>query len=283
MSFVYFILISLLPCALLAAPIPVVVEQAGEPIRLIFSDGREATLFESLSAPYEIEVKIDLTDNTCQPQARLARCRLGARLLNSTFRWMWTKNPDGTRIGQTMAYAGRGSELVMTDNWTPTDRDYDPDFFRDLGPYRLLCDDFAWAGAGTEAPARLAMTAWNAEFMLGNNETGISENASVAGAFGLTFERTAKQELSLTAVDQWFVSSRVFIATAPVGQSVSWQLQAPQGGICQVAASMDLNAAQAQAGAVRPGTNHVYVKGSDPLWERLPARLPIHFPEESFR
>lgn len=276
--------LSMAQAALAAPETPVtVIEVEGQPIHFIMTDGREAALFMKRSPVFTVSVANDITENTCFPSARLARCKLSGRAINMTFRWAWTRHPDAAKVGQTMRYASGGFPIEMQALWTPSYRYLDPAFFAELGPYELGCDDFGWAGASSAAPERLRLSAWNTELMLPNPETGLSENMTASGAYGLNFQRAGAQSLHLESVDSWFVVSRFFTNYTLVGQAVAWTLNPSDRPVCQVLATSNVNLDAAQSIPPDPTTEIVYIKGSDLYWDYFQNKFPVgQLPEDAF-
>ena len=270
----------------LAGAHPLLIERLGEPIRLIFTDGRVATLTEGATDVYPVSVRIDVSENACVPDARLPRCFLEGNARTSRFRWAWSQHSTAAKIGATMTYGGT-TPVQIDWTWSPTYRSFEPAEFQELGDYSLRCDDYAWTGSRNGPPESLSMSAWNAESMFFNAETHVSENTTVSGALGLRFVRTSPDSFRLASVDSWFSLSRVSISSSLIGQGVAWAFLTPAGGECQISGVMDIGALfirqdAALANGFPQGERAVF-RGSDKRWQILPIRLPVNFPEWAFQ
>jgi hypothetical protein len=218
------------------------VELPGQPSKMIFADGREATLMASNAPPLTVKIPVQVTENLCRTEAKAPNCYYEATLFQSRSALVWTKNPDSSRMGKKLTLNTTDDDDKFKDeNFKQLDdskkaffsiqKFFTPDL-PDLPQDRLVCDDYAWlpVQVGTKS---ILMKMWSSETNNPNGETGVAENMTVQSYTGMQWNVTTGG-LTLNAVRNF---SGVFSIFPPLSQASMMILANEQGRDCQISLS----------------------------------------------
>jgi hypothetical protein len=255
---------------------PVVSVKLGEPVRLVFSDGREAVMKVSTVAAPDFTIPFAVTETLCSDHQNI-HCSFNISAKSQTYFFAWEKNPDAAKINQQLMVNGSGTNLTEQAILViGAEAPYAPIISAGTHQPRMVCDDFSWLPEGkAEAPASARIVRWESEFMFANPETGANENRSLGGAFNVTLQRDTPKSLALSGIESMVdvlgvINSQMIFLFA--GSSLSLVIDNHKGDTCQATIQTDGGAIQAQAGQLkRPDAateKNVYIVGSDELLSR---------------
>ena len=250
-------------------PIPQLVKVEGEPLRWTFTDGREATLhFQRLPAT-SFQVPFEFVDTSCPREVpRAPRCNLYLPFEVTRFAVKWTKNSNAEKVGQSLQY---GSQMLQTEfSATNYYTKIEPADFSTLAPLKISCDDYSWMGGGTDAPERLNLSAWAAEIMFENPETGVNENTTIGSVSSVRFERDASGMMSLASTGNWNALFSGYLPFLFTQGDVFHLVEGQDTAVCESAIKPDASAIRAQAQAylaAHPAVYGPYVFGRNRLWD----------------
>ncbi len=157
------------------------IEIPGQAAKLVFADGREATLMTSNNAVATASLPLQVTENLCNPEAAIPHCHYQASILSNTYNFVWSKNPDPQKLGHIL-------QTQYSENSPATDWNGDSTFINNfsnflptgarapLPPDRIICDRFDWLPDTDPTSSSLIMKLWSAEFMMPNAETDVNQN-----------------------------------------------------------------------------------------------------------
>lgn len=181
------------------------VELPNQPSRLVFGDGREATLMVSKETVAQVNVPFKITENNCAPSARAPLCTYTMNLSRSFANFLWTKNPDASRLGQPLKvnYGGDqdltvGSQEVTTTNYAKFAR---PNAPNSLMADTITCDQMDWLPQGQQDQQNVIMKLWSGEVMTANSESDMNENQAFFTYGDLTWQRRGNK-LTLKNIKQ---------------------------------------------------------------------------------
>ncbi len=150
-------------------------------IRLIFTDGREASSFIQGPIKLTLTSQVSSTENLCHPEMAPGKCNFQASIYHAKVSIQWTKHPDVSKIGQILDYNGGKltEDLQHFGNVT-----FQPDeAARELYTgYRadtvgLTCSNYGWLTGDTKNdPEQFRIESLLAESMVRNPETDNDEN-----------------------------------------------------------------------------------------------------------
>lgn len=165
------------------------VEKAGEPVRMVFADGRVATLMSTDNEVKTYRAPFQVTENLCNPQAKAPHCQYEMPYKSDSVNFVWTTNPDAARMGQKLKVTtGTNSSFDINDDTLVI-----TNFFKhiqkaittSLPPDRLVCDNYNWLPAN--AQKTLNIKVWSGETMIPNTETNANENRTFFSYSGVSF------------------------------------------------------------------------------------------------
>jgi hypothetical protein len=156
------------------------VELPNQPSRLVFGDGREATLMVSNEAVGQYKVPFKITENNCAPSTQAPRCTYTMNMARSVANFLWTKNPDTSRLGKPIIKAFENSpqtpvasDDVFSTNYSKIAR---PNLPNTLAADTITCDQMDWLPRGQQQTQNVVMKLWSGELMTQNTESDMNEN-----------------------------------------------------------------------------------------------------------
>ncbi len=218
------------------------VELPGQPSRLVFGDGREATLMISSEATGQFKVPFKITENNCAPSAPAPICTYTMNMGRSVANFMWTKNPDATRLGKPL-YQQYGDsqpspispEDVFSTNYSKMAR---PNIPNSLPADTIICDQMDWLPRGQQKSQNVIMKLWSGEFMTQNSESDMNENQAFFTYGDLSWQRQGNT-LTLKNIKQLNT-----IILFPALTDTSMIVMDDNGQECQISAAGSLSALQ---------------------------------------
>jgi len=234
-----------------APPVATVTKVPGQAFKMALADGREASLkVFSLDSPM-VPTNIKVIDNTCTDWQGMT-CQYKMKFRRFWIDLVWSKNPDASRVGQIVEYKSNGQDdksfqkaesvnglqtgLYAGDK-IPKISDGAPAYSERLPLNELSCDDYRWLpGAPTEAPDTLHTSRWDSEDNIKNAETGVMENRTEGGAYGVDLKKIDAKTLQITRINSFTGILRTFPVLI-LGANQSLTLTKPSGDICQVGLS----------------------------------------------
>ena len=250
-------------------PIPQLVKVEGEPLRWTFTDGREATLHFQRLPSTSFVVPFEFVDTSCSREVpRAPRCDLHMPFEATRFAVKWTKHPIAEKVGQMLQY---GSQMLQTElGVTNYYQKIEPAEFATLPPLKISCDDYSWMGGGATAPERLNLSAWAAELMFQNPETGVNENTTIGSVSSVRFERDSAGMMSLVSTGHWNALFSGYLPYLFAQGDVFHLVEGQDSAVCESAIKPDASAARTQGQAYRdsnPVSLAPYVYGRTRLWD----------------
>jgi hypothetical protein len=226
-----------------ANPPAVVNRTAGQPVTMVFSDGRQADLKIVHADSEVVSQKIEITSSDCGSWGMSCNYKFSMRRF-----WValiWTKHPDASKIGQIVKRGYKGSngessfselksDTALTSGLLPNSGQK---IANTLPSHQLQCTDFSWLPTGTkEAPALQRFTRWDQIDNSLNKETGMNENRPTGGVQELNMVRVTSDTLQIASVGRSNGVVRIFdiLTLAPV---LDLAVAQPDGGICQASLS----------------------------------------------
>jgi hypothetical protein len=258
----------------------------GKPVIFRFKDGREATLKSASIDSELIKSVFQVADNNCSNRQNM-KCTYNFMFRLYRLVLIWTKNPDGSRLGKPLnrvtEYMGPNGKIrqtlpIETPSLSlgggPLSRKKYPSLSIGLPSHEIECDDFSWLpGGSTSAPATLHVSRWDGEDNVKNPETGFGENRTVGGGNGVELVRSTPHSLRIESVNALTGSLRNF-DLFNLSPTLSLTMYAKDGEICQTGLSSNL-AAEAQVYFPKllerlqsEVTPKDYIIGSDQLMEQ---------------
>ncbi|QDK45665.1 hypothetical protein DOM22_11160 [Bdellovibrio sp. ZAP7] len=216
------------------------VELPNQPSRLVFGDGREATLMVSKDTIAQVNVPFKITENNCAPSARAPRCTYTMNLARSFANYLWTKNPDASRLGQPLivSYGGDQNQPVnpqdiITTNYT---KFASPNTPNSLTADTITCDQMDWLPQGQQREQNVTMKLWSGEVMTANSESDMNENQAFFTYGDLTWQRQGNK-LTLKNIKQLNT-----IVLFPALTDTSMIIMDDRGQECQISSAGSLKA-----------------------------------------
>jgi len=177
---------------------PKLMEGEGQPVRLVFADGRVATLMTTTPAIDTLKIPFQVTENLCRPQAAPPVCHYEFSYQSMAANFVWTTNPDAARIGQKLEYtfdpkSGATYQKLSDDNFTITSflKTINHVIPVDVTSDRIVCDHYDWFPSDA-ATKRVRMKLWGGEFMIPNSETDLNENQTYFSFSNLVWQLDSK-------------------------------------------------------------------------------------------
>jgi hypothetical protein len=233
-----------------AAPapnIPVVTQVPGQPVKAVWSDGREAELKFSRSVLSTVGVDYQVTENLCAPRnGDIVRVIFPYRA--DFIGWFWSKHSDSAKVGQVvkMNFQNRVIDLVRLSIVTNAYRHGHPDLIAGMPNDEVHFTSLEWLpGFENGILKPFTVSAWLSESMVTNSQTGISENRIYGGAYNVQIKPTADQKAEITGADSYFIMPSDQLSFLLVGDVVIWQWQNAQGP-CNIAFKPNLGPAIAE-------------------------------------
>jgi len=232
-----------------------VLTSVGQAVYLKWADGRVATIkvaqrdSKLLSVPYKI------ADNSCTNRQAMS-CDLKLKYRQFWFALVWVQHPDPNRVGQVVKRTteANGEAAIAIESQESTigimQKTY-PLVSQGLAKPELQCADFSWLPGGSSvAPESLRLTRWDSENNEPNPETGIGENRTNGGAYGVTFRRASPKSLQIESIEGFSgvaKTDEIFFA-APITTMI---IRKPGGDLCQTGvATGDLQTIAKEVGEV---------------------------------
>jgi hypothetical protein len=172
-----------------AAPTPEVtgewIEIAGQPVRWILSDGREATFQFMFKEIFDVDLDYRIKQSGCGDFKQPTVCQLKTFVRPYGLRVVWTQHSDPAKVGQVVRLkfnSERDSFPIKDSYFTDLPNDLWSLNLPAIPRYQLTCNNFSWIPGGSDsAPERVSISSWSKEYMKVNIETGAAENASGGG------------------------------------------------------------------------------------------------------
>jgi hypothetical protein len=232
-------IISMLSCIFISSVFaqsrPLSIE-TGKPVILKWSDTHQGILKYQprISPPFTIPFTVH--ENLCSNSAGQS-CKLKTQLTNPLFVVVWYKHPDNTKIGRPVSY---GNESLENEDDIEVSAEFKkiyPQLTKNLSAASIECTDYSWIPGTRSAkvpPNQLKIARWESEFMLPNEDTGVTENRTIGGAINVSLEKSKENSLLIKDIqaitgDQFQVLSLVF------GDNFSWVIKDATGESCQIA------------------------------------------------
>ncbi|QLY23885.1 hypothetical protein [Bdellovibrio sp. KM01] len=221
------------------------VELPNQPSRLIFGDGREATLMVSKEAVGQYNLPFKITENDCAPSAKAPRCTYTMNMGRAVANFLWTKNPDASRLGQPLklVYSENqqtniGPEDVVSTAYSKIAR---PNVPNSLPADTITCDQMDWLPQGQQNSQNVVMKLWSGEFMTQNSESDMNENQAFFTYGDLSWQRQGNK-LILKNIKQLST-----IILFPAMTDTSMIVMDDRGQECQISSAGSLTALQGAA------------------------------------
>jgi hypothetical protein len=230
----------------------VMVTAEGYSVLLVDAE-RTALMYESNTQAFVIKVKLDLTENLCQPEYVKPDCNFHLDASNDSLLYRWIKHSDPKKVGQVvkMKFTGFGEKEFSVKKSSSLygfvdryiGRKNDLRFKPDL----IVCNRFDWIDPKIENnKSTLKFSSWSTENMVLNPETGINENATFAVYEDVSW-KLEKNALIMNGIErvQSGAGFGKFTPVLPIGQASTIQYVQPNGETCQFSFAHSIQAAVA--------------------------------------
>jgi hypothetical protein len=225
------------------------VERPGEPLKIVFNDGRELTVEWADRPVVTWSWGATITENHCTHRVNIP-CRISQGYHAYGSRAIWTKNPDPQRLNKVVEYKYEGGEWAdlarpFELNAYPSVQKFNLDL--PLQPFSISCNSYDWIpGVSALSSPSVEVPLLAAEFMFRNSETGHTDNQILSGAAGVHFEMTPIG-LSMNGSETWFENGLDF-ASGGLGDVITLQvLDRQKGEPCQISMKTPIIEVQQQA------------------------------------
>jgi hypothetical protein len=244
--------------------------EPGKPVLFKWSDTHQGVLkYQPRTSPTVI-IPFTVHENLCSTPAGQI-CKMKTQIANPWFVVVWHKHPDTSRIGQPVIYDNKPVESNDNIVISAELKKFYPLLAKKLTPAAIECDDYSWipGAPSTKAPPNtLQIARWESEFMLPNEDTGVTENRTVGGAINVALQKD--NDNSLLIKDIKALTSDLFQSPSlVVGDNFSWVLKEASGHSCQIAfkpgslTDVEVAIDQLRANAPQPATLITYIVGTD--------------------
>ena len=244
--------------------------ETGKPVILKWSDTHQGILkYQPRTSP-TVAISFTVHENLCSTSAGQI-CKMKTQIANPWFVVVWHKHPDISKIGQPVIYDNKPVESNDNIMISAEVKNFYPLLTKKLTPAAIECDDYSWipgALSSKSPPNNLKIARWESEFMLPNEDTGVTENRTVGGAINVSLQKS--NDNSLVIKDIKALTSDDFLSSSlVVGDNFSWVLKEASGNSCQIAfkpgSLRDVEVAldQLRANAPQPAALLTYIVGTD--------------------
>ena len=151
--------------------------------KLIFMDGREASLNLEIRKKVKIQSKAVIVENTCYPDLIPNDCTLNYELGSYELSFIWTKHPDISKINQVVSLKIQDGKINLSTTLSEFNSFNFPiaNEYKSSSEHVLNCKSNEWIQKLPQnEDNNYLIYAWGAEFMSNNSITGKTENATVA-------------------------------------------------------------------------------------------------------
>jgi hypothetical protein len=216
------------------------VEAPGQPSKIIFGDGREATLMVSKPGTSQFKTPFKITENGCAPSAPAPHCSYNFTVNRIVANFIWTKNPDATRLGKPLDLVYPNNPRQTIENEGVTYSHYTklarPQIPNDIPSDILQCDRWDWLPASQQNSENVVMKIWSGEVMGNNSETDLNENQTFFSYSDISWSREGSV-LKLKNIKR--MSTTILL---PPLTDTSMIVMENQGQECQISAASSLTA-----------------------------------------
>jgi hypothetical protein len=266
---------------------PEVINENGS-TRVVWKDGREATLQIAVLKPGYVDVPLKVTENLCEGALNkgIVSCTAKTGVKSARLALLWTKHADKKKIGEPVQLCtgikctGNEKEAIFrplqVKKFFPSSaKSLARDFLADVANDEISCEDYSWLPGVKDphvAPDEIYISEWLTELNVQNQETGKTENATYGTAMGLTLSKTPKNTLEFTNID--FITSRYSFGFLPllyftgnnIGLYVRTQDREGSADVCEITVKPKFNVDSAQDAVEKAlkQAMHLYVRGSNP-------------------
>ncbi len=225
---------------------------------LDFHDGRKAAFFEAIGNPIQVPLSLDQTENTCDPDLKLVKCKLGISLAAYSGWVKWIAHPDPAKVGAvlhakfTTKHDGGMptiEEVDLKDETIPVLTGYYAHFFPKYDKMNFLldnirCDNFDWTKKMVKTGTQVHVDEITSENMDMTEETGLNENQTDAGVYDVTFNQKDAHTLEFFHMGSTY-PIHFFLPPYLSNSVLNMTYTSVNGNICQVAfqTSSDMAAA----------------------------------------
>ncbi|HEX4922599.1 MAG TPA: hypothetical protein VFV50_00885 [Bdellovibrionales bacterium] len=216
---------------------PSVVENKTGTRRLVWADGREATVSVGRTRQFSARVPLKFQENGCvSPDIKLPNCSLRVQFSGLTYGIYWTKHPDPKRIN--MPITAPNGEVLRTIPGVGELHFLAPHLATGAKP-ALECDSWDWLPVRT-------ISRWELQSMSPNSETGQSDNQNELSMLGVKLA-PAGTRLEISSIDKIVAKQAGQIGLFISLDDIAWYLPHPAFGdpssrSCQMTLRMDFTA-----------------------------------------
>lgn len=244
--------------------------EVGKPVILKWSDTHQGILKYQPRISPVFTIPFTVHENLCG-SATGQTCKLKTQLTNPFFVVVWDKHPDKTKIGRPVMFNDEALDNKDDVEVSAEFKKIYPQITKNLSTASIECADYSWI-PGTQSPKsppnQLKIARWESEFMLPNEDTGVTENRTIGGAINVSLQKSKENSLLIKDIqaitaDQFQVLSLVF------GDNFSWVIKDASGESCQIAfkpGSLQealMASEQMRANIAKPSDLLTYIVGTD--------------------
>lgn len=210
-------------------------QEPGKPIIVKWSETHQGILKVYPQVSPVLSLPFRVHENLCAPTIGQT-CVFKTQFSEPWIFLAWHKHPDSKKIGQIIKQKSSGEFLEDNDTFLASEfKNFFPQLAKKLKSASIECSDYSWIpGSGQKtAPNALMISRWEIEFMVPNQETGISENRTIGGVLNLELTKN-KSTLELQKAKA-LTSGDFTPPTLVFGDNFSWTLKDKTGDSCQIA------------------------------------------------
>lgn len=207
--------------------------EQGQPPSISWPGGYQAVLKSSRAVSPEIEVKFQVFENTCN-DFQGQRCTYHMQISDIWSFLVWSNHPEPEKVGKQIYSSGNLAEHDF--NVTSDNKHLFPVLGQGLMDSYITCEDYQWLPKNNGRESQeLKIARWGNEYMVANQETGLSENRTISGAINVNIQIDPESHaLTIRSMDALTVGD----FGPPIltfGDNFSWSVADENGDLCQVA------------------------------------------------
>lgn len=266
--------------------LPVLSGEQGEPLRVTWQDGREATAMSAIIEPLTLEAPMTVYENSCN-EILTNKCKFIAGLHAYRIYLKWTKHPDAKKIGQSLRFRIKSSSseqfmdfMPVLKILVPLHRSVTPVAARNVADDEIFCEDYSFLPRDPFQSPNLHILRWEMESMRQNPETGAMQNRSMGGALDIELVPQPDRHLKLK-VHGGYTTTDVIAG----GDVLSLTLKNKNNQLCQIGIKPDFTSVTARfISYFNPSTSEKlqpYLLGTDEFFPTLlkQVKLVTQLPE----
>ena len=218
-------------------PKPELIKIAGQPVRLQYPDGREATMKVTAMQLENVAIPFSITENTCNEKT-VTGCKYFVPAMFNTFFFAWSKHPNQNKINQPISSPGSDGDsnrkIDFTSSYSSLNRSQFPNaaVLKSTQNQYIVCPTLDWFEPNdpTDESAR-RVRAISTELAIRNDETGVDENRFYATIRDVKIKQVSKTKIEIeSAVLPKSISLSIpflFFGDA------AWYVKSSSGDVCQ--------------------------------------------------